>query len=128
MEYKLNLPESCPPSKANSADLDPVYRLISGDTLDKNDLISHVEAGLNFPKKKECEAHAISFHKDIEGCKKLKQRHKKFRNKKIYRGRLTKECGVTDNYLDNSHINLWVYKNIDLLSVFQGGEAHGYEI
>ncbi|WP_412520001.1 hypothetical protein [Staphylococcus simulans] len=76
MEYKLNLPKSCPPSKANSVDLDPVYRLISGDSLDENDLKSHVELGLSFPKSILCEAHAISFFKDLKDCENLKRRQK----------------------------------------------------
>ncbi|MEB5758264.1 hypothetical protein [Mammaliicoccus sciuri] len=120
MDFKLNLPELCPPAKTESANLQAVYRLINGTQIDEKDLISHVEAGLGFPKAKLCQAHAISFYKDFESCKKAKNKFKNLRKKSIYEGKITKECGVVDLFLNNNHINLWAYRDVDLLSIFKG--------
>lgn len=69
MEFKLNLPEQCPPGNAISVNLAPVYRLVDGEEVSSSDLLSHVEAGLSFPPGQECQAHAISLFQDIEDVK-----------------------------------------------------------
>lgn len=120
MEYKLDLPETCPPKQAKTANLTSVYRLIGGDIITETDLISHVEEGKSFPPAKLCEAHAVSFFQDLKTCEILKGKFKNLRNKTICEGQLTKECGVMDLFLNESHINLWVYKDVNILSIFKG--------
>lgn len=128
MDFKLNLPEQCPPGNAISVNLSPVYRLVDGEDVSTSDLLSHVEAGLRFPPEKECQAHAVSLFQDIEGCERQQKKFKMLRNKKIYRGQITKDCGVVDLYLNISHINLWVFKDIDLLTIFKGDENNEHRI
>lgn len=121
MEFKLNLPNLCPPEETESINLKPVYRLIKGEDIRENDLLSHVEEGRRFPPNKKCEAHAISIFKNMEGCENLQKKFSIFRDKKIYKGQITKECGVVDLYLGTNHLNLWVFNNVDLLSIFTEG-------
>ncbi|MCO6218260.1 hypothetical protein LZT70_08290 [Staphylococcus epidermidis] len=128
MEFKLNLPEQCPPGNAISVNLSPVYRLVDGEDVSASDLLSHVEAGLRFPPEQECQAHAVSLFQDIKGCERQQRKFKMLRNKKIYRGQITKDCGVVDLYLNISHINLWVFKDIDLLTIFKGDENNEHRI
>ncbi|WP_054105418.1 hypothetical protein [Staphylococcus hominis] len=73
MEFKLNLPNLCPPEETESINLKPVYRLIKGEDIRENDLLSHVEEGRRFPPNKKCEAHAISIFKNMEGCENLQK-------------------------------------------------------
>jgi len=121
MEFKLDLPYQCPPQNTTPVNLAPVYRLIDGENISYSDLLSHVEVGLNFPPNQECQAHAVSLYQDIKSIEELQKKYKKLRSKKIYEGQITKKCGVVDLYLNKSHINLWVFKDIDLLKIFQRG-------
>ncbi|MFW0762598.1 hypothetical protein [Staphylococcus hominis] len=122
MKFKLNLPKQCPPKEAEPVDLNPVYRLIKGgNDIRNDDLLSHVEKGMKFPPNAHCEAHAISIFKSKEGCEKLQRKHLGLKKKKIYKGRITKKCGVVDLYRGKDHLNLWVYDNVDLLSIFKKG-------
>ncbi|MEI7412793.1 hypothetical protein [Staphylococcus hominis] len=121
MKFKLDLPNLCPPEETESVNLNPVYRLIKGEDIRDSDLLSYVEEGKKFPPNIECEAHAISLYKSREGCENLQKKFAKFRNQKIYKGQITKECGVVDLYLGSNHLNLWVFSNVDLLSIFKEG-------
>lgn len=122
MQFKLDLPKQCPPKETEPVDLNPVYRLIKGDDdIKDDDLLSYVEEGKKFPPKIRCEAHAISIFRSKESCEKLQRRVPSFRKKKIYKGQITKDCGVVDLYRGIDHLNLWVYDNVDLLSIFKKG-------
>lgn len=121
MEFKLDLPESCPPLEATSCEINPVYRLVKNETLVEEDMLSHIELSKPFPPAMLCAAHAISFNRSKEGCAKLRKKILKFRNRKIKEFKILESYGVNDSYLNVEHINLWVYKGIELYKEMEGG-------
>ncbi|MGV2927199.1 hypothetical protein RW115_01265 [Macrococcus capreoli] len=128
MEFKLDLPESCPPIQSIASDLRPVYRLTDSNELKETDFMSHIELGKNYRPEQECQAHAISFFNDIDSCYRAQKKFKNLRNKVVSKGIITKECGLNDSYKGSSHINLWVYKDVNLLDIFLGGDNNEDEI
>lgn len=128
MEFKLDLPESCPPMQTISSDIYPVYRLTDSSELKDSDFLSHVEKNIYYRPEQICQAHAISFFKDIESCMRTQKRFKNLRKKVISEGKITKSCGLNDSYIGGSHVNLWVYKDVDLLNIFKGGDNNEDEV
>ncbi|KGR90188.1 hypothetical protein CD30_13155 [Ureibacillus massiliensis 4400831 = CIP 108448 = CCUG 49529] len=110
------MPPQCPPSNAISNDVEPVYRFIEDDSVQDLDFLNHVERGKSYPPAKTCEALALSFYTTIDAAKNASKRFKNLRNKKLVAGRITSECGIHN--IKNNHLNLWVYKEIDMLKVF----------
>ncbi|MFB5088334.1 hypothetical protein PGC35_14205 [Psychrobacillus sp. PGGUH221] len=112
------MPPQCPPSNATSNDVEPVYRFIEDDSVQELDFLNHIERGKSYPPTKTCEALALSFYTTIDAAKNASKKFKNLRNKKIVAGRVTSECGIHN--INNYHLNLWVYKEINMLNVFLG--------
>ncbi|MNC06513.1 hypothetical protein D3C75_540260 [compost metagenome] len=120
LKCEADLPPQCPPSDAASGDVGPVYRYIEGENLDEVDFLNHKEKNLYYSRDMECEALALSFYTTIEAANDLAKRVKKFRKKKVISGRITSTCGI--HKTTNDHLNLWIYRDIDMMEVFLGGE------
>jgi hypothetical protein len=114
------MPKQCPPANAISKDVEPVYRYIDGDVLKPIDFENHIERGLSYRPEQSCEAIALSFYKTEEAAVNLAKRFKKFKRKSISKGKITAECGIHNTI--NNHLNLWVYKDVDMIKVFTGEE------
>lgn len=119
-----DMPEQCPPSNTKANDVEPVFRYIENDTLSVIDFQNHIERELYYNADAKCEAIALSFFTTEESAKRLRSRFKKFRKKNIVKGRLTSKCGVHN--IVNNHLNLWVFKDVDMLKVFTGEEDKEY--
>lgn len=113
------MPESCPPSDASANEIDPVFRFIENEDAQEIDFQNHIERGFPFKPEDKCAAIALSFFTTESAAKKLK-RFKKFKKMIISKGRITSDCGIHN--IENYHINLWVYKDVDMLKVFLGEE------
>lgn len=113
------MPESCPPSDACANDVDPVFRYIENEIAEEIDFQNHIERGFPFKPEDKCAAIALSFFTTEGAAKKLK-RFKKFKKMVISKGKITSDCGIHN--IENNHINLWVYKDVDMLNVFLGEE------
>lgn len=114
------LPEQCPPVDAIEQDVDPVFRIIENDIVQEIDFLNHKERMLPYPTANTCEALAISFFTSSEAAKKTTRRYKRLKNKKIAAGLITSKCGI--HKTENAHINLWLYKDVDMVKVFLGEE------
>lgn len=119
LRCETDLPPQCPPGDAVSNDINPVFRYIESDTLQESDFLNHKEKNSNYPPGMECEALAVSFYTTIEAADNLAKKFKKFRTKKLLSGRITTECGL--HKTENEHLNLWIFKNVDMVKVFLGG-------
>lgn len=117
-----DMPEQCPPANASANDVDPVFRYIKNEKAQEIDFQNHIEREIPYKSEDRCEAIALSFFTTEAAAKKLR-RFKKFKKMVISRGKITSECGKHN--IENNHINLWVYKNVDLLKVFLGEEDKG---
>jgi len=115
---EVNMPDQCPPKDAVSDNQANVYRFINGENPTAEDFLNHKEAKRPYPDFKECEAIALSFFTEIPNVNK---RSKALRNKKAIKGNITDKCGV--HTLKNKHINLWLFKEVDILKVFLGEEG-----
>lgn len=116
-----NMPEQCPPSDAIQQDVEPVYRFIENGTIQEIDFLSHVARNKPYPPHKKCDAHAISFFTTEQAAKSLAKRYpKKFKGKSMIAGRITSACGI--HKTENNHLNLWLFKDTDMLNVFTGEE------
>ncbi|WP_342538385.1 hypothetical protein MKY15_19975 [Sporosarcina sp. FSL K6-1540] len=122
MEFKsLTLPQYCPPSHAISQDLDLVYRFTDYSEVSDADFLTHIETGQYNPKKhNECEANAVSFFDSMTTMTNLQDKHPYFRRKNIASGKITQECGI--HITKGTHINLWLFKNVDMKKKFLGEE------
>lgn len=123
MPYKNleDMPPQCPPIEAVSEDKEPVFRFIEGDEITEDDFLNHKEANKPYPDHKLCEALAISLFVEEEAAyKKQKRFPKSLKGKKLVEGRIKKECGthITDQ---TEHMNLWLFKDVDMLKVFTEG-------
>lgn len=112
-----NLPAGCPPLDAQEQNIENVYRLVSFPPCE-DDFKTHVEGNMRFPEDLYCEANALSFFTNIEKAKKMSKQFKKFKksNVHMYCGNITSEFGR--HRTKNKHLNLWVYKEINILNVF----------
>lgn len=81
--------------------------------------MSHFELGLSYPRRKRCEAHAISFFKSYQACEYLKAKYEKFENMYIIKGCILEEHGVNDSLISDEDVNLWTYEQINLLKHFE---------
>lgn len=120
LKCEADLPPQCPPSDATPGDIMPVYRFLEGEDLNEVDFLNHKEKKSMYPSDMECEALALSFYTSIEAADNLAKRVKKFRKKKLLSGRITSACGI--HKTENEHLNLWIYRDIDMMNVFLGGE------
>jgi hypothetical protein len=119
-----NFPEQCPPIDAVEQDVNPVYRIIENDTVQEVDFLNHREKEIPYPLFKRCEALAISFFTSPEAAETTTRRYKRLKNKKIVAGTITTKCGI--HKTENAHVNLWLYKDVDMVTVFLG-EVDGNE-
>ena len=117
-----NLSEVCPPRGAVRGSVSPVYRFFDNDTINENGFKSHKQLGIKYPLSKECEALAISFFTTEEAAQKMAHRYPKFKSKKLISGRITPECGVYNINNGTKHLNLWVYRDVNIANIFQGNE------
>lgn len=116
-----NMPEQCPPSDAIQQDVEPVYRFIENGTVQEIDFLSHVARERPYPPHKKCEAHALSFFTTESAAQSTAKRFRKsFKGKSMVAGRITSECGI--HKTENHHLNLWLFKDTDMLKVFTGEE------
>lgn len=122
MPYKSkeDMPPQCPPADVVSEDKEPVYRFIEGDEVAECDFLNHKEANKPYPDHLLCEALAISLFDDEEAAYKKQKRIKSLKSMKLVKGKLKRECGVhkTDH---TRHMNLWLFKNVDMLKTFTEG-------
>lgn len=115
----INLPLSCPPSHSKEQTYNNVYRLIKTDCIDEREFMSNLEES---PRRKPkngqniCDLNAISFFTSKNAIMNVKKAIYNFRNTNIAIGNLNTSDGKTT--LNNSHINLWIYQNVDLHSRF----------
>ncbi|WP_262173233.1 hypothetical protein [Saccharococcus sp. Marseille-Q5394] len=115
-----DFPAQCPPIDAIEMDINPVYRVIENDTIQEVDFLNHRERNKRYPSHKTCEALAISFFTTYEAANDATIRFKNLRNKKFVQGIITMECGI--HKTENEHLNLWLYKDVDMVKVFLGEE------
>ncbi|CCG50184.1 MULTISPECIES: hypothetical protein [Bacillus] len=118
-----NFPPQCPPSDAIQQDVEPVFRLTKSETLQEADFLNHRESKKRYPSDLECEALAISFFTKREAAERLRRKHKHFRNKVINKGKITEECGIHN--IRGSHLNLWLFQDVDMLKMFAGDIEEG---
>lgn len=118
-----NFPPQCPPSEAIQQDVEPVFRFTESETLQESDFLNHREMNKPYPPHLECEALAISFFTKREAAERLRNRHKHFKNKVIKKGKITEECGI--HKIRESHLNLWLYHDVDMLKMFVGEIEEG---
>lgn len=116
-----DMPPQCPPADAAPNNVEPVYRFIEEDTVQEIDFLNHKERKKRYPPDKTCEALAISFYTTINAAKSAATKFKNLKNKNFVAGKITSECGIHN--IKNYHLNLWVYKDIDMLKVFLGEEG-----
>jgi hypothetical protein len=118
---ETQLPEMCPPSDAIQNDVAPVYRFIENETAQEIDFLNHKERNFPYPPHLMCEAMAISFYTTENAATRIAKRYqKKFKGKKLSIGKITSSCGV--HKTENCHLNLWLFKDTDMLKVFLGEE------
>jgi ribosomal protein S18 len=117
---QADMPPQCPPEDATPKDIEPVYRIIENEEVQEIDFLNHIERKLFYRSARKCEAIALSFFSNEKAVLELKRRIKNFKNKLISKGKITSECG--EHTIENSHINLWVYKDVEMLKVFLGEE------
>lgn len=112
-----NLPDSCPPSEAIEQEVENVYRLVSSPPTEDN-FMNHVEANIPFNDKLLCEANALSFFTTLKKAQQTSKMFKKYKKPNIhfYCGNISTECGR--HRTKNKHLNLWVYKDVDIKSNF----------
>lgn len=120
LKCEADLPPQCPPSDARPGNIEPVFRFIEAEVLQEVDFLNHKEKNLTYSSNMECEALALSFYTTIEAANKVAKRYKNLRGKKILGGRITTDCGI--HITENFHLNLWIYRDIDIINVFLGGE------
>jgi len=120
---QADMPAQCPPADAEENDVEPVYRFIENDTVEEVDFLNHIERNRPYPPHKTCEALALSFFTTLEAAKTAGKRIKGLRNKKYVAGLITSECGA--HCTIKNHLNLWLYKDVDMLKIFLGGEDRG---
>ncbi|PIC63870.1 hypothetical protein CSV79_09340 [Sporosarcina sp. P13] len=120
---QADMPAQCPPADAKENDVEPVYRFIDNDNALEIDFLNHKERNKPYPPHKTCEALAISFFTTLEATKNAGKRIKSLRNKKFVAGKITSKCGT--HHTVNNHLNLWLYKDADMLKVFLRGEDSG---
>lgn len=120
---QADMPLQCPPVDAKENDVKPVYRFIENDSLQEIDFLNHLERNRPYPSHKTCEALALSFFTTLEAAEIASKRIKSLRNKKYVSGQITTKCGT--HHTINNHLNLWLYKNIDMPKIFLGGEDRG---
>ncbi|WP_342508288.1 hypothetical protein [Sporosarcina sp. FSL K6-2383] len=119
-----NFPEQCPPFDAIEQDINPIYRIIENDTVQEIDFLNHRERKKPYPQNKTCEALAISFFTTAKAASDATKRFKNLRNKKFVGGIITSKSGI--HKTENVHLNLWLYKDVDMVKVFLG-EGDGNE-
>lgn len=113
-----DMPPQCPPADVISEDIDPVFRFIEGEEIAECDFLNHKEAKKPYPDDKLCEALAISLFVDEEAAyKKQKRFRKSLGGKKLVQGKVKKECG-TYKIDRTQHMNLWLFKDINMLEIF----------
>ncbi|MGG2061649.1 hypothetical protein [Priestia megaterium] len=117
---QADMPEQCPPSDAKENNVGEVYRFIENDDIEEIDFLNHKERNKSYPPHKTCEALALSFFTTLEATKRAGKRIKGLRNKKFVVGQITSECGR--HHTINNHLNLWLYKDVDMLKIFLGEE------
>lgn len=115
-----DMPKQCPPDDAIPNNIEPVYRFIEHETIGEIDFLNHKERKKRYPSDKTCEALAISFFTTTRAVK-IASRFKNLKGKKYVAGKITSECGIHN--IENEHLNLWLYKNVDMLKVFLGEEG-----
>lgn len=120
---QAHMPVQCPPADAKENNVEPVYRFIENDTVQEIDFLNHLERNKPYPPHKTCEALALSFFTTLEATKKASKKIKGLRNKKFVSGQITSECGT--HHTVNNHLNLWLYKDVDILKIFLGEEDRG---
>lgn len=122
MLYKnqADMPPQCPPVDAAPNDVEPVYRIIENEEIQEIDFLNHIERKNFYRPHRKCEAIALSFFTNEKAVVELKKRIKKFKNKLFSKGKITTECGIHN--IENNHLNLWVYKDVEMLKVFLGEE------
>lgn len=118
-----DMPESCPPSNAAPNDVEPVYRFIENDTIGEIDFLNHKEREKKYPSDRTCEALAISFFTSTRAAKIARKRYKNLKGKSFVEGKITSDCGIHN--IENGHLNLWLYRNVNMLKVFLGEEDRG---
>lgn len=117
---QADMPQQCPPDTASSNNVKPVYRFIEGDVVQEIDFLNHIERNKGYPSGRECEAFALSFFTTLDAAENAAKKFKNLRNKKFVAGKIISECGIHNTR--NNHLNLWLYKDIDMLRVFLGEE------
>ncbi|WP_413486756.1 hypothetical protein [Carnobacterium maltaromaticum] len=109
-------PKSCPP--LNSKEIDgEFYRICKTDPPTKDDFLCQKDlgrlGGRKFPPAKECGMMALSFYDNLENLKETMEQFPKL-GEYIYIFIISKNAGVTT--LNNNHLLLWEYKNVDIFS------------
>jgi len=110
--WKEELPENCPPTSAESLNVD-TYRILVGETAVEEDFLTYAKM---HPENKRyqslCEANALSSYDTRENAliawKKALKRGKRIGNyiAKVY---LTKEHGVNHFKEKTGHLSTWVF-------------------
>ncbi len=118
-----DLPKQCPPADAASKDIYPVYRFIENNIVQAIDFLNHKERNKPYPHgmiSYSCESFALSFFTSEEAAKKMAKKYPFFKKKNLVSGKITSKCGV--HKTEREHLNLWLYKNVDMLKIFLGKE------
>lgn len=115
-----DMPPQCPPVDVIAGDKEPVFRFITGDSLNEIDFLNHAERNISYPPSKKCEALALSFMTEESAVKLMQQKFNKFRKMNVAKGRITKECGV--HKIQRHHLNLWLFKGVEMMNIFIEGE------
>ena len=120
---QTDMPESCPPSNAIANDIEPAFRYIENNEPQDIDFQNHIVRKIPYKNEDKCAAIALSLYTTEEAAGTLRKRYKKFKKMIISQGKITSDCGI--HIIENCHINLWVYKDVDMLKVFLGEEDRG---
>lgn len=117
------MPECCPPSDATPNDVEPVFRFIENESVGEIDFLNHKERKKRYPSDKTCEALAISFFTTAQAAKRARSRFKNLKGKVFVEGKISPECGIHN--IENNHLNLWLFQDVNMLKVFLGEEDRG---
>lgn len=117
---ETELPESCPPLDTIQQNVKPVYRYLVNEEISEIDFLNHRERNIPYKPHEECEALAISFFTTEQSAKRMAIKYKSFRKRTLSVGQISKECGV--HKTANNHLNLWLFKDVNMLDIFSKGE------
>ncbi len=120
MQWPSHFPHNCPPKNAKPASGD-VFRLVKKNRPVDNDFLSQAkrQPDKDF-KEKQCQACGLSVYRDINDIRKMRNRVRPMRKRKIAKGTLSSNLGRildTPSY-EKTHMTWWVPVGVSPKSVF----------